>query len=327
MIFNAFALMTLLSLESAADAPLLEILRDAQASSLSKTRSGTLKAYVRENHQAKGILESEIAVDWTDDNMFMTARIGNPDGIDGRDYIVTLDKAKETIYSIERKMLYAYNPYANQLHVHKSLDRLKELDSQSFLEVLPKSNWYRCCPPRTTWGREWLEYLERSLIESNGSSFQLERGQGDLITFIRTDPGSGEFEIHFSLGSGGFPVHYEYRSKDPKFPSMRGNLTWKEHTPGVFVLASRAHEEIDPSNPGVFIQKYLLEIHSVKLGPIPKSIFTLNHIKQSIPRNFQLYDHTSRHPSRPEKAKSVESNLKGLAEAVRSGVFFKKDSR
>jgi hypothetical protein len=311
------------ALAGPSDERLLGVSHDAQAASRAPWARGALSALLENEYPGRGTVSAEIEAAWDGSDVYMLARIGDTAGVLFRDQPAALADSREHRILIVKDTLQMHNPETNVLHLHKS-ERNDILKAHGLLEVIPATNWSKCCPPWTGIGSSWGEILSgaRSRMHGEGSTISARLIKPNVAEYVRDDPGFGKFRASCALDLGGNVTAYEFLSERPSVKSQRGGLTWRKEG-GVVVLAGRTHEENSGGLDGKVVFRSRLKISSVRLSRTRSPLLSIEHFRSQLPPDALVTDHVLG-TTTPLKPRSVlDADLRRLGGVLRSGGFLK----
>jgi hypothetical protein len=321
------------------DTVLLEIVKDAQIASAAKVRHGTLTAqieYMRvpsEEEIERGSTsktrhaKARITAHWDGEDELLAVQVGDPDQLLTHNHNSELEASRTRLILCKGNKLHFYNPYTNVLYIRQA-NRVDLLRSVRFVEVIPITNWQRCCPPDTMQGRAWAEFLSlRSPLNDEGARVHVEQTDKNHVRYERHDPGRGIARIDFSLEFGGNPIAYAYLKPERPNATQEGTLTWRKDASGTVTLAERTHLTRDEKDPDLIRSTYRMTVESCRISATASPAISFSYLKSQLPRDAMVADYiTNRdYPLTPRAI--ADDRLKGLAEKLKAGGLMRGDGR
>ena len=305
--------------------PLYEIWRDAQAATAIKTTRGQLTASIT-NTYTKGTLRATVKAVWDHDDVFFLARISDPENALFRDntHKKSLSESGEWIGLVIGNQFSFYNPYTNTLHIYKQ-DRRNALMAMDFLEVIPSLNWYQCCPPHTSSGSPYTQYIvERSPFHREGSQIELKLEQpSNILVFNRFDPQIGTMRCKADMNLGGAVTELIFNSDTKSIASTTEHMEWYRTPHGEVVLRNRLFQSFALGSANTEDFRSELKIDSVTLLKDRSSLISLEQLKAQLPRNAMITDHVAGKSYPMVRKIPPDELLKQLSRKVQNGNFIK----
>ena len=262
---------------------------------------------------------------WNQSNIFWIYRLSDPGKIVAGtfNYKKPLDDAPDEYMMVLNDKLYVFNHYTNTLHVYLFEGTGKHLTGYYLFDVLPATNWAKCCPPFHAVGRTWKEMMGANYAALKpGSTVSMDDLGDGLIRQIRKEPDGSEVRIDFSLKFSGNVTNLTRSSRKSASENEQAIYEWENTESKITHLK---HCEIirggsDPN--AVTTERYSLSVS--KFMPLKELSLKLNMLTDLLPRNALVFDHIEKksYPlNRAAADSAMEGRLKKMAETIETNGF------
>lgn len=242
----------------------------------------------------------------------------------GVDLIEEVENAPKQYQLIIGSKVHAYNNNTNVLYIKP----YNGSTATSFLlDVMPLSNWFRCCPPNHEDGRPWIEMIGPSApVMSPGDSMSIVR-DGQLIHQTRTLDVGGTVTTTFSLQWDGNVVRNHFTGAGQRVKSSLVTYEWGRDRSGSCVLKRCEAKEFEPGSDTEVRRSYTLTIDSVDLErPVRASEISFAAFLSMLPHDVLVKDSVSNKQYYPNPGVNPSRlRFDRLAEVIANEGFLDKD--